>query len=106
MKTVFFRSYDNYEGIGSRLYRSCGEIRQDMDRIKERIEEAVSMLNIRNMLTEAMARYAESQPEVWIPELENLVSQANETLGELVTLRDNLDTLRCELEDTRWALGV
>lgn len=106
MQTLFFRSHNNYEGIEVRLYRSCGEIRRDMDVIKERIENAVSMLNIRNMLTEAMARYAESEPEVWIPELENLVATADETLNELKSLRESLDVLRGELEDTKWALGV
>ncbi len=106
LQTVFFRPHSNYEGIGARLYRSCGEIKEDMDKIREKIDASLGMLNIRTMLTEAMARYAEAEPEVWIPELEGLVAEADATLAELNSLRDTLDILKTELEETRWAVGV
>ena len=62
------------------------------------------MLNIRNMLTEVIAEYAEASPERWVPELRALVEDAEATLESLAELCTNLDMLRCELEDTRWAI--
>ena len=105
MRSVFFRGCSTYDGEAPRLYRSTDEIGRDIKSIKEKIREVYSMLNIRHVLTEAMAAYAESEPELWIPELRNLVDEADDTLGALHSLRDGLDTLKAELEDARWALG-
>ncbi len=62
------------------------------------------MLNIRNILTEAIAEYSRSEPELWIPELRALIDEADGTLSMLRGLKDSLDMLRAELEDARWAL--
>ena len=105
MQSLFQRGYDTYEGQMPALYRSTDEIGRDIKGIKERIREVYSMLNIRNFLTEAIAAYAESEPEMWIPELRQLVDEADDTLGALRSLREGLDTLKAELEDARWALG-
>lgn len=88
-----------------RLYRTAEEIGRDIKGIKARITEVYSMLNIRNLLTEAIAAYAESEPELWIPELRDIVDEADDTLTALCELRDGLDVLKAELEDARWALG-
>lgn len=105
LQSVFARSYSTYEGEMPRLYRSTDEIGRDIKKIKEKITEVYSMLNIRSVLTAAIAAYAESEPEMWIPELRNIVDEADDALGALCTLRDGLDVLKAELEDARWALG-
>ncbi len=106
LQSVFFRNYSTYEGTGARLYRSCAEIRKDIKQIKSSIEEAYAMLNIRNLLAEAIAEYAASEPEVWIPELKQIIEDADDTLTRLTDLRENLDILKSELEDTKWVLGI
>lgn len=105
MQSVFLGSYSTYEGEPTRLYRTTDEIGRDIRSIKDKITEVYSMLNIRNVLTEAMAAYAESEPEMWIPELRVIVEEADDTLGALRNLRESLDVLKAELEDARWALG-
>jgi len=104
LRTVFRTNYSTYEGEAPRLYRTTEEIRRDIKDIKERIAETSAMLNIRNMLTEVIAEYAEASPERWVPELRALVEDAEATLESLAELCTNLDMLRCELEDTRWAI--
>ena len=88
-----------------RLYRTTDEIGRDIQSIRGRISEVYSRLNIRNMLTEAITAYAESDPEFWIPELRELVEEADDTLLALRELRSSLDVLKAELEDAKWALG-
>lgn len=105
MRSLYKRGYSSYEGEMPRLYRTTDEIGKDIKKIKEEIVDAYSMLNIRNILTEAMASYARSEPETWIPELRRIVDEADYTLAVLYELRDGLDVLKAELEDTRWALG-
>lgn len=104
MRTVFRTNYSTYEGEGARLYRTTEEIRRDIKEIKERIAEANAMLNIRNMLTELIADYADTSPECWVPELRALADDAESTLACLSGLCENLEMLKCELEDTRWAI--
>ena len=106
LRTVFRSNYSTYEGEAPRLYRTTEEIRRDIKDIKARIAEANAMLNVRNMLTEVIAEYAEASPERWVPELRALVEDAEETLAGLGGLCESLDMLKCELEDTRWAIGV
>ena len=105
MQSVFARSYSTYEGESPSLYRSTEDIGRDIKEIKARIGEVYSMLNVRNVLGEAMSAYAGEEPECWIPALKNLVEEAEDTLGVLICLRDNLDILKAELEDTVWILG-
>lgn len=104
--TVFFRNYSSYEGEPARLYRSPEKIREDIFEIKTRIEEVDRMLNIRNVLTAAIDEYAYGDPERWIPALSEIVADAQDTLDRLKQLRETLDVLAEELEDTKWALGI
>lgn len=104
MQSLFFSGGSPYEGEMPRLYRTTDEIGRDIKQIKNRIGEVYSMLNIRHILTEAMAAYAEAEPERWIPELRSLVEEADDTLTLLNTLREGLDVLKAELEDAGWAL--
>ena len=105
MQTVFRANYSTYEGEPPRLYRSCDEIRQDIKEIKKEISRTMESLNIRNILTEVIAEYAERDPEAWVPALMELVEEADATLNSLVELRDTLCDLRVELEETKWLLG-
>jgi len=103
---VFFRNYSTYEGEPARLYRSPERIREDIFEIKTRIEAVDRMLNVRDILTAAIDEYATGEPEKWIPALSEIVADAEETLDRLKSLRQTLDSLSEELEDTRWALGI
>ena len=103
---MFFRNYSTYEGEPARLYRSPERIREDILVIRKKIESVDSMLNIRTILTDVIDKYAAGDPEKWIPALALIVEDAEETLDSLKKLRENLDQLTEELEDTKWALGI
>ena len=103
---MFFRNYSTYEGEAARLYRSPEKIREDIFEIKTRIESVDRMLNIRNILTEVIDKYATGEPEKWIPALSEIVAEAEDTLDRLKRLREDLDMLSEELEDTVWAFAM
>lgn len=102
---MFFRNYSLYEGEPARLYRSPERIREDILEIKTKIETVKRMLNVRNILTEVIDEYAKGEPEKWIPALAEIVADAEDTLDRLKKLREDLDMLSDELEDTVWALA-
>lgn len=103
---MFFANCSTYEGERARLYRSPDTIREDISEIKTKIESVNSMLNIRNILMEMIDTYAAKEPETWIPALSDIVSDAEDSLSQLKALKESLDILSEELEDTRWVLGV
>ena len=103
---MFFRNYSFYEGEPARIYRSPEKIREDICEIKAKIESVDSMLNVRTILTDVIDKYAMGEPEKWIPALSDIVADAEETLDRLKSLREGLDHLFEELEDTKWALGM
>lgn len=102
--TVFFRNYSSYEGEPARLYRSPNRIREDILDIKTKIETVNKKLNVRDILMAVIDEYAQGEPEKWIPALSEIVCEAEETLDRLKSLREDLDLLSEELEDTVWAL--
>ena len=104
-KTVFFRNYSNYEGEAARLYRAPNTIREDILEIRKKIEAVDSMLNVRDILSAVIDEYADGEPEKWVSALNEIVIDAEETLDRLKKLRECLDGLCEELEDTVWALG-
>ncbi len=103
---MFFRNYSTYEGEPARLYRTPERIREDICEIRTKIKAVDSKLNIRSILTEIMDECAVSEPEKWIPALAAIVADAEETLDSLRSLKESLDLLGEELEDTKWALGI
>lgn len=103
---MFFRNYSSYEGEPARLYRSPEKIREDICDIKTKIESVKGMLNVRDILTEVIDEYAKGEPEKWIPALSDIVAEAEDTLDRLKKLREDLDILSEELEDTVWALAM
>ena len=100
---MFYTGKNNYEGESVRLYRSTEEIKRDIADIRKRIDKANEMLNARNILTEMMEAMALGEPRKFLPELEQIVADANVTLGDLTQLNDSLTLLAAELRDTAWA---
>lgn len=90
-----------YEGLPPRLYRTPSEIRRDMDAISTKLCEIEGMLSVHNLLVEMIPEWSEKSPEFWIPELAELVAEAEESLRKLFMLRDALEELACEMEDVR-----
>ena len=105
---MFFVNSSTYEGERARLYRSPNAIREDIREINKKIESVHSMLNIRSLLVELIDFYAADQPdpENWIPLLSDIVADAESSLDKLKSLKESLDLLTEELEDTKWALGI
>lgn len=103
---MFFRNYSSYEGEPARIYRSPERIREDIFDIKTKIESVKAMLNVRDILTAVIDEYAKGEPERWIPALSDIVAEAEDTLDRLKKLREDLDILSEELEDTVWALAM
>ncbi len=89
------------DGTPARLYRSPGEIHQDIIRISDQIRENEEMLSVHNLLIELIPTWAEQSPEKWIPELKETVAEATEALDNLRRLQYALEELMLELEDVR-----
>ena len=101
---MFFRNSSTYEGEPARLYRSPDKIREDIFDIKTKIELVNSQLNVRQVLTAMIDECAEGEPERWIPAMKGIIEEAGDTLAELNRLRDALEMLKYELEETKCAL--
>lgn len=89
------------EGAPARLYRAPSEIRRDMIRISRSIRENEEMLSVHNLLIEMIPEWAEKSPEAWIPELEEILADANEAMDNLRRLKTALEGLAEELEDVK-----
>ena len=89
------------EGAPARLYRSPSEIRRDMTRISRTIRENEEMLSVHNLLIEMIPEWAEKSPEAWIPELEEIVADANDAIDDLKRLKLALEALSEELEEVK-----
>lgn len=99
-----FVSANVYEGMPARLYRSPCEIRRDMTRISKQIKEADEMLSVRNILMEMISECASGEPAKWLPELEEIVAEARESLENLNRLNNALDALSSELAEALCAV--
>ena len=95
-----FAAANIYEGMPARLYRSPCEIRRDMSKISKQINEADEMLSVHNILVEMLAECAHGEPAAWIPELEEIVADARDSLERLKRLNLSLNELSAELEET------
>ncbi len=100
-----FVAADSYEGIPSRLYRDPNEIRSDIISVKERIEEINDTLSVHNLLMEFLSEWSREEPQRWIEEMEELLSEARDSLDKLTELKSSLDELKIELEDSKWVFG-
>ena len=99
-------SANTYEGRPVRLYRTPIEIRRDIDEISARIREADEMLSVRGILMELLSELAEGDPERWICELFEVVSEAKESLEKMKRLNRSLDELTEELHEVRCVMGL
>ena len=90
-----------YEGLPPRLYRTPNEIRRDMEVISTKLCEIEGMLSVHNLLVEMIPDWSKKSPECWIPELSDILVEAEESLRKLHILRDALEELKCEMEDVR-----
>ncbi len=94
-----FRRADSINGVPVRIYRTPAEIRGDISRIKEKIGETVSMLNIRSILVEILSDSTLGSPEKLIPELEYAISEAGDALRTMKELDTELKSLKLELRE-------
>ena len=90
------------EGAPARLFRAPSEIRREMIGISRTIRENEEMLSVHNLLVEMIPEWAEKSPDAWIPELEEIVAEANEAVDNLKRLKLALEMLAEELEEVRW----
>lgn len=98
-------SKSTYEGERERIYRSPAEIRSDIAEIKAMIAETDNMINVRSLLLDALCEFSEDEPDRWLPEIEEIVEEARETLKSLSALEKTLADLEDELRRTRWVMG-
>ena len=89
------------EGMPARLYRAPCEIQRDMSKISREIRDIEEMLSVRNLVVEMVSECADASPEKWIPELEELLAEAQDALRVLRGLKDTLEDLSRELEEVR-----
>ncbi len=100
-----YRTYDSKNGIGPRIYRNPSEIKRDIKRIGEEIDEALSMINIRSLLIDILSGENATSPEKLIPDLEEAIYEAKEALVKMRGLKEDLCSLEEELEETRCKVG-
>ena len=97
--------FDTYNGMPIRLYRSPVEIKQDISAIAKRIKATNERFNVRHMLLEVLTDSERTEPEETVELLEEVLSEARESLFELSHLKEALSDLEAELRDTRCALS-
>lgn len=88
-----------------RVYRRPSEIRNDIAEIKARIAETDNMINVRSLLLDTLCEFADGDPDKWLPEIEEIVEEARQTLECLSSLERTLSDLEDELKRTRWVMG-
>ena len=98
-----YKTYDDVNGYPPRLYRSHEEIKNDISAVKLRICEINSMLNIRELLSDAFDEEKISTLPERAESIGELLKFAEEALGELSELSKTLDELREELRCAREA---
>ena len=95
----------SYTEDRQRIYRRPSEIRSDIAEIKARIDETDNMINVRSLLLDTLCEFADGDPDKWLPEIEEIVAEARETLEHLSSLERTLSDLEDELKRTRWVMG-
>ena len=101
---MFFREASDYYGTPHRLYREPEEISRDIGEIRRRITGTADRLNARSIIAEMICAQAGEEPERWIPALRGIIEEAGDTLAELTSLRETLEGLKIELEETKCVL--
>lgn len=97
-------TYDYVNGYPPRIYREPAEIRRDIARITQMIDETSAMLNIRALLIDILSHDRADKPESLIPDLELAIEDAKEALSRMNSLKEELSLLEEELEEVKWIL--
>ena len=87
------------------VIRMPSEIRAEIDRVNERISDLSEKIDIREMLGDILALADGSSEEDFIDEVESMIISARESLEELIRLKNSLEILASELEESRWITG-
>ena len=87
------------------IIRMPSDIRAEIDRVNERIAALSAKIDIREMLGDMLALADVVPEEDFIAEVEDMISVARESLDELIRLKNSLEILACELEESRWITG-
>lgn len=101
---LYYVCADTSEGRPPRLYRSVEEIRRDIGRIKRELTESDEMINVRNILSELISELENNEADKWQSSVERLIEDAHDAMIMLMKLKDKLDMLNSELEETRCAI--
>lgn len=101
-----YRTYDGYDGEPPMLYRSAASIKHDIREISLKIKDAEEMLSVRSLLMDMLTECADDDPESWLPEIEEVVAEARESLLHLRQLKDDLDELFDEWREMKCAAGM
>lgn len=101
-----YKSYDTANGLPMRIYREPSEIKRDITKINNRIEEVRDMINIRSLLMDILVSERADEPEELIPELLDAISEAERSLRILKELSEELSSLKEELYETRCQIKI
>ena len=96
-----YRTCENALYAYQGLYRSAGEIRRDIRAITGKIEETVSMLNVRSLLLDILAGERAHDPGQLIPDVEEAIADAGTALESFKALKEELSLLEEELLEAR-----
>ena len=92
-----YRSFDDVNGFGPRVYRDIEEVKRDIRAVASRINEINGMLNIRELVAELAMNDIDSDPVRSAEAVRELACRADDALAELSMLNESLDGLRAEL---------
>ena len=104
-KKGMYRTHSTQYGMPARLYRTTGEIRADIESVREAIFEVKERLNPRALLLDIINDERCSSPSELREQLEDALARVEESLGEMEGLREELNELEEELTQTRCELG-
>ena len=87
------------------IFRAPEDIRRDLFNIKEKIKLTNEQLNVRSALMELLSRTQSGNAGDWISDLKYIVEDAEESLEHLTSLKNQLEELSRELEETLCVIG-
>lgn len=100
-----------YNSIGSinvpfpRIYRSCEEIKRDVERVLSGIREIREFVNVRELLSSMLDYASEGNVEQVVKQSSELYFRVAEAAEELTLLEAELDELKVELIESRAIFG-
>ena len=83
------------------LYRSAETVREDISKIRERINEVKRSFSVRELLLSMLTDTHKRKPSEWIYDLEALLGEAESAYIRLSELREELSFLEEELSEVK-----